>query len=146
MISSANTYLNFDGNAQQAFDYYRSVFGGEFALVVRYSDFPGNMGVGKADLDKLAHIALPLGQANMLMASDVAGEYANGFRLGTNHYIHLEADSAAEAQRLFDGLSAGGRTEMPIATTEWAERYGICVDRFGVQWMVSYTGDVKFGG
>ena len=144
MITSTNPYLNFDGNAQQAFDFYRSVFGGEFAQVVRYRDFPGQMGVGKDQLDKLAHIALPLGQSNMLMATDVTGEYANKFRLGTNQYIHLETDSAAEAQRVFDGLAAGGRTEMPLASTEWAERYGCCVDRFGVQWMVSYTGNVKF--
>lgn len=146
MITSTNPYLNFDGNAQQAFDFYRSVFGGEFAQVVRYRDFPGQMGVGEDQLDKLAHIALPLGQSNLLMATDVTGEYANKFRLGTNQYIHLETDSAAEAQRVFDGLAAGGRTEMPLASTEWAERYGSCVDRFGVQWMVSYTGDVKFTG
>lgn len=146
MISNVNPYLNFDGNAKQAFDFYRSVFGGEFATAMRYRDFPGQMGVGEADLDKLAHIALPLGESTMLMGTDVAGEHANGFRLGTNSYIHLETDTAAEAQRVFDGLAAGGRAEMPLATVEWAERYGICVDRFGVQWMVSYTGDVKFTG
>lgn len=146
MITSTNPYLNFDGNAQQAFDHYRVVFGGDFGQVVRYRDFPGNMGVGEADLDKLAHIALPLGAANVLMGTDVAGERANSFRLGTNYYIHLEAASADEAQRVFDGLAKGGRTDMPLTATEWAERYGICVDRFGVQWMVSYTGDVKFSG
>lgn len=146
MISSANPYLNFDGNAQQAFDHYRSVFGGEFAQVVRYRDFPGQMGVGEADLDRLAHIALPLGKANILMATDVAGERGAGFQAGTNHYIHLEVDSADEAQRVFDGLATGGRTEMPLSATEWAERYGICVDRFGVQWMVSHTGNVQFSG
>lgn len=146
MISVANPYLNFNGNAREAFDHYRSVFGGEFATVMRFRDFPGNMGVGEADLDRLAHIALPIGKGQMLMASDVTGQYGANFKVGTNTYIHLEADSADAAKRLFDGLAAGGRTEMPLEKVEWAERYGICVDKFGVQWMVSYTGSVTFAG
>ena len=146
MISSVNPYLNFNGNAREAFDHYRGVFGGEFATAMRFRDFPGQMGVGEADLDKMAHIALPLGKNQMLMASDVSGEYGASFKVGTNTYIHVEGDSAADAQRVFNGLSEGGKTEMPLMKTEWAELYGICVDKFGVQWMVSYTGDVKFEG
>lgn len=146
MISIVNPYLNFNGNAKEAFDHYRSVFGGEIAFAVRFRDFPGQMGVGEADLDKMAHIALPIGKGQMLMASDVSGQYGANFKIGNNTYIHIEADSTADAQRVFDGLSAGGKTEMPLSKTEWAESYGICVDKFGVQWMVSYTGDVKFEG
>lgn len=146
MISSVNPYLNFNGNAKEAFDHYRSIFGGEFATALRFRDFPGQMGVGDADLDKMAHISLPIGKGQVLMASDVSGQYGAGFKVGNNTYIHIEADSAANAQKAFDGLSAGGRAEMPLDKTEWAERYGICVDKFGVQWMVSYTGDVKFEG
>lgn len=145
MVSAVNPYLNFKGNAGEAFDHYRSIFGGEFAFVVRFRDFPGNMGVGEADLDKIAHIALPLGK-QLLMASDVTGGYGVDFKVGTNTYIHLETEGVAEANRVFDGLAAGGRTEMPLNKTEWAELYGICVDKFGVQWMVSYTGSVTFGG
>ncbi len=145
MVSIVNPYLNFDGNAREAFDHYRSIFGGEFATALRFRDFPGNMGVGEADLDKTAHIALPLGK-QMLMASDVSGGYGANFKVGTNTYIHVEADGADEANRIFDGLSAGGKSEMPLSKTEWAELYGICVDKFGVQWMVSYTGSVTFAG
>ncbi|MCL1635712.1 VOC family protein [Luteimonas sp. SX5] len=145
MVSVVNPYLNFDGNAREAFDHYRSIFGGEFATAMRFRDFPGHMGVGEADLDKIAHIALPLGK-QMLMASDVSGGYGASFKVGTNTYIHVEADGADEANRIFDGLSAGGKTEMPLSKTEWAELYGICVDKFGVQWMVSYTGSVTFAG
>jgi PhnB protein len=108
-------------------------------------DFGENaMGVDEADLDKIAHIALPISPDTNLMASDVVGSSAEAFIEGTNTYIYLEADTAEEAERLFTGLSTGGRTEMPLAETEWAELYGICVDPFGVQWMVSFTGDVEF--
>ncbi|MEZ0471073.1 VOC family protein [Luteimonas salinilitoris] len=142
-MKTANPYLNFDGNAKEAFDHYRSVFGGEFAMVLRFREFGGEaMGLAGDMLDRIAHIALPLGDS-MLMASDVTRPEA--FKIGTNTYVAVEADSGEEADRVFDGLSAGGGIEMPLQKTEWAEKFGICVDRFGVQWMVSHTGDVQFG-
>ncbi len=99
------------------------------------------MGVPEQDLDRIAHIALPLGPNNMLMGTDVVGNQP-ALAVGNNTYITLEAESADEAERLFGGLSAGGSVEMPLQRTQWAEKYGICRDRFGVQWMVDYTGDV----
>ena len=143
-MQSTNPYLNFKGNTEEAFTYYRSVFGGEFPLIVRFRDFPGNMGVSGEDLDKVAHIALPLSNGHVLMGTDVVGRHAADFSMGNNYYIALEADSAGEAAELFDGLSSEGRIEMPLQRTEWAEKYGVCVDKFGVQWMVGYTGNVTF--
>ncbi len=144
-MQSVHPYLNFTGSAERAFELYREVFGGELLGLLRFRDFGDNsMGVGEADLDKIAHIALPLSPETNLMASDVVGPDAEAFIEGTNTYIYLEADTAEEAERLFAGLSAGGHREMPLGGTEWAELYGVCVDPFGVRWMVSFTGDVEF--
>ncbi len=113
-------------------------------MLVRFKDFPSNgMGASGADLDKIAHIALPLGGGNMLMGTDTMEAFGQKAVMGTNFYITLEPESVEEAQRVFDQLAAVGKTEMPLQTTEWAEQYGSCVDKFGVQWMVSYTGAVK---
>lgn len=145
-MKAANPYLNFKGNTREAFEFYKSVFGGEFQAVLRFRDFGDNgMGVPEKDLDKIAHIALPLG-GGLLMGTDVVDGMPGTFTVGTNVYIALDPDSAAEADRLFNGLAAGGQVQMPLQQTEWAEKYGSLVDRFGVQWMVSYAGSVTFGG
>lgn len=144
-MQSVHPYLNFKGDAEEAFVFYRSVFGGELLGIVRFRDLGGaQMGIAEADLDKVGHIALPLSEGTNLMASDVVGADAEAFVVGTNNYIYLETDSAEEADRVFDGLSAGGQVEMPLSPTAWAEKFGSCVDRYGVRWMVSYTGDVEF--
>jgi len=138
-------YLNFDGNALEAFELYRSVFGGEFDGVLRFRDFDDNaMGVSEAELDKIAHISLPIANGIGLMGSDVAGPQVDAFKTGNNVYIYLETESGAEADRVFAALSEGGTEEMPLQATQWAEKYGSLTDRFGVQWMLSYTGDVEF--
>lgn len=147
MIRSANPYLNFAGDTEEAFEFYRSVFGGEFAGVVRFRDFPGDpMDVSEQELDQIAHICLPLGENIMLMGTDVIGEWKDGLVMGTNSYVHLEVGSGDEADRIFEALSDGGKVEMPVTRTGWAEKYGSCRDRFGAQWMVSYTGSAVFPG
>ena len=144
-MKAVNPYLNFPGNTREAFDFYRSVFGGEFLAVLRFRDFGENtMGIPDEEMDRIAHIALPLGPNNILMATDVVGNRQE-LKVGNNSYITIEAESAEEADRLFQGLSAGGRVEMPLQQTQWAEKYGICIDRYGVQWMIDYTGNVRFG-
>jgi len=138
----AYPYLNFDGNAKEAFDHYRNVFGGEFATAMTFREFGGEqMGLTGAMLDRIAHIALPLG-SSMLMASDVTRP--EDFTVGTNTYVAVEADNGDEAERVFAGLSDGGKVDMPLQKVEWAEKFGICADRFGVHWMVSHTGNVEF--
>jgi PhnB protein len=144
-MQSVHPYLNFNGDAEQAFEFYRGVFGTEPIGFLRFRDFGDNsMGVDDADLDKVAHFALPLTAETNLMASDVVGKDAEAFVTGTNAYIYIEADSGEEIERMFSALSNGGRVEMPLMSTEWAEQHGICVDPFGVQWMLSYTGEVQF--
>lgn len=142
-MKKADPYLNFPGNTEQAFEFYRTVFGGDFLAVIRFRDFDRNpMGVPERELDRIAHIALPIGD-NVLMGTD-ALEAWGPVTMGTNAYISLEAEGAEEAERLFSALSAGGSREMELQKTDWAEKYGSCTDRYGVQWMVSYTGDVQF--
>ncbi len=144
-MKTANPYLNFPGNTLEAFEFYRSVFGGEFVDVLRYRDFGDNgMSVPEQDLDRIAHIALPLGGGNLLMGTDTLESWGQEVRFGTNVHIALEADSADEARTVFGGLSAGGAVEMEPERTEWAELYGTCTDRYGVKWMVMFTGEVQF--
>lgn len=146
-MKTANPYLNFDGNTEEAFNFYKSVFGGEFLGVHRFKDFGDNsMGVPDDELDKIAHIALPLGKDNVLMGTDLVKSMPVTLTVGNNFYITIEAESGEEADRLFDALSAGGRIEMPLSKTEWAEKYGSLADKYGVQWMVNYTGDVQLPG
>jgi PhnB protein len=146
-MRAVNPYLNFPGNTEEAFTFYRSVFGGDFDGVVRFRDFGDDTaGMPEEHLDKIAHISLPIGTAAILMGTDVLGEQRDSFVVGTNTYIYLSEESAEAAHRLFDALSAGGRIEMPLQATGWAELYGSCVDKYGVQWMVDYAGSVQWTG
>lgn len=143
-MKNVNPYLNFPGNTEEAFGFYRSVFGGEFPMVLRFRDFePGTNG---PDGDKLAHIALPLGNGSMLMGTDALESHGRTLHVGNNFSISLEAETSDEAERLFAALSEGGSVGMPLSRTEWAELYGMCTDRYGVQWMVNYPGSVQFAG
>lgn len=133
-----NPYLNFPGHTREAFDFYRSVFGGDFTAVLRFRDMGDNpMKVPDDELDRIAHIALPLGNGSMLMGTDVLRGW-RPVQMGNNFYITVETESAAEAQRIFAQLREGGAAEMEMQKTPWAEQYGTCADRYGVQWMVTY--------
>ena len=142
----ANPYLNFPGNTEEAFEFYRSVFGGEFTNVTRFRDFGENtMGIAEKDLDGIANIGLPIGNGNILMATDTVEGFGKPLMPGNNFYVALETDTAEEAENIFGKLVDGGAVEMPLQQVQWAEKYGSLTDRFGVQWMVMYTGDVQFG-
>jgi PhnB protein len=139
-MKGVHPYLNFPGNAEEAFDFYRSVFGTELVDVVRYRDFADNpMGIAEEDLDKLAHIALRLDENHLLMATDVVPSMPFTLTIGNNYYVMLEAESGEEAERLFAALAEGGEIEMALQKTDWAEKYGHFADRFGVRWMIIYT-------
>lgn len=139
-MPSAYPYLNFAGNTEQAFKFYQSVFGGEFSGVVRFKDMPiKGVDIPKSDENKIMHISLPIGQDLFLMASDALESLGHKLVQGNNFYICLSPDSKAEADRLFAALSAGGTIEMPIADAPWGDYFGSFKDRFGVQWMVSYS-------
>jgi PhnB protein len=133
------TYLNFPGNTEEAFNLYKSVFGGEFNSVVRFKDMPmEGAKLSKADENKIMHIGLPVGQG-MLMATDALESM--GFKVikGNNSYIMVQVDTKAEADRIFNALSAGGKVEMPMGDQPWGDYYGSFWDKYGIGWMVAYT-------
>ena len=144
-MKSANPYLNFAGNTAEAFEFYKSVFGGDFAgPMLRFRDFGENvMGIPESDMDLIAHVALPIHGDQMLMGSDTPSNQPAP-AAGSNFYIMLDADSAEEAERVFNALATGGKIEMPLGKTEWAEKYGMCRDKFGVAWMLNFTGAVNW--
>jgi len=134
-----NSYLNFAGNAEEAFNFYKSVFGGEFTSVVRFKDLPmPGVKIPKEAEDKIMHIALPIGAGDVLMASDSLESLGQKLIQGNNLYLSIHPDSKEEADRLFQALSAGGAVEMPIANQPWGDYYGSFKDKFGIQWMVNY--------
>lgn len=135
-----NVYLNFDGNTEEAFKFYRTVFGGDFSSVVRFKEMPmGGMKISQKDEDKIMHMALPIGPDHILMASDTLESLGQKVVKGNNVYISLHPGSKEEADRIFKALSAGGRMEMPIADQPWGDYYGSFWDKFGVGWMVNYS-------
>ena len=144
-MKSANPYLNFAGKTAEAFTFYKSVFGGDFAgPMLRFRDFGENvMGVPEGDMDLVAHVALPINGEQILMGSDTPSNQPAPV-VGSNFYIMLDAESAEETERVFNALAAGGTIEMPLGKTEWAEKYGMCRDKFGVPWMLNFTGAVKW--
>ncbi|WP_316831955.1 VOC family protein [Pedobacter aquatilis] len=140
-MATINTYLNFNGNTEEAFNFYKSVFGGEFLTVQRFKDSPGCEGMKKEDQDKLMHIALPVG-GNVLMGTDVTEPMPKA-TFGNGISISVDASSEAEAHQIFDGLSAGGKATMPLDKMFWGALFGMLTDKFGIQWMVNYDYNQK---
>ncbi len=138
-MATINPYLNFPGNTEEAFKFYKSVFGGEFTSLQRFKDTPEAARVPDGAGEKLMHVALPVGKGNVLMATDALESMGHKVTPGTNFHLSLEADSKDEAERLFKGLAAGGKVTMPLADAFWGAYFGMLTDRFGVQWMVNYT-------
>lgn len=140
-MATVNVYLTFNGNCLEAFNFYKSVFGGEFAYVGYFKDMPtdGGKPVAPEDSDKIMHISLPISQETMLMGSDTGGEWASGFIQGNNFSLSINADSKESADRLFHGLSAGGSVTMPMDSTFWGDYFGMFTDRFGINWMISFN-------
>jgi len=139
-MTKLNTYLNFAGNTEEAFNFYKSVFGGEFTSVVRFKDMPmEGVSIPKMDENKIMHIGLPVGKDDVLMASDSLESLGQKLNQGNNVYISVHPESKEEADRIFEVLSAGGTIEMPIADQPWGDYYGSFQDKFGVMWMVNYS-------
>lgn len=138
-MAQINPYIHYNGNAEEAFIFYQSVFGGEFASIVRFKDmnFEG-FEMNENEADKIMHIALPIGKHNILMASDTPAYMGKHNEQETRTKISIGAESKEEADRLFNGLSAGGTVEMPIADSPWGSYFGMFRDRFGIEWMVDY--------
>lgn len=141
-MAAINPYLNFSGNAEEAFNFYKSVFGGEFPAVMRWGEIPGcgegEMKLSEADARKIMHIALPIEEGSVLMASDALESMGQKLTVGDNVHIAIAPESKEEADRLFAGLSAGGKVEMPLADAFWGGYFGSFTDKFGIKWLVNY--------
>ena len=130
------TYLNFQGNAEEAFEFYRSVFGGEFSSLIRFKDMPmEGYPIPKEAEDKIMHISLPVGD-DSIMASDALESMGQKLNPGNNVYIFISPDTKEEADRLFDALSEGGEVEMPMTDQPWGDYFGSFRDKFGIMWMI----------
>ena len=139
-----NPYINFNGNAEEAFNFYKSVFGGEFAMIMRFKDMasPENP-FSEKEANKIMHIALPIGK-NVLMANDVPESMGRTNENENRSKISVSAESKEEADKIFSGLSAGGNIEMPIADSPWGAYFGMFRDKYGIEWTVDF--DPKYKG
>ena len=140
-----NPWINFNGNAEEAFNFYKSVFGGEFAKVVRLKDLASpQFPVAEADENKIMLITLPIGKNSMLMANDVPESMGKVNENENRSKISISAESREEADKLFNGLSAGGNIEAPIGDSPWGSYFGMFRDKYGIEWMVDF--DPKYKG
>jgi len=138
-----NPHINFNGNAEEAFTFYKSVFGGEFAKIMRFKDLASpEFPVADHEAEKIMHIALPIGK-NVLMANDVPEVLGKTNENENRSKIAISAETKEEAEKLFYGLSAGGQIEMPIEESPWGSYFGMFRDKYGIEWMVDFDPNHK---
>lgn len=137
-MAAVNPYLNFPGNTEEAFNFYKSVLGGEFLGLQRFKDTPYGDQVPVGDREKIMHIALPIGPNTVLMATDALESMGQTPTPGSNFSLAISPDSEEDASRIFHGLSAGGKVTMPLEKMFWGAYFGALTDKFGIQWMVNY--------
>jgi PhnB protein len=143
-MAQINPHINFNGNAEEAFTFYKSVFGGEFAKIMRFKDISSpEFPVAENEANKIMHIALPIGK-NILMANDVPESMGQTNENENRSKISISAESKEEADKIFKGLSAGGQIEMPIGASPWGSYFGMFRDKYGIEWMVDF--DPKYNG
>lgn len=131
-----NPYLNFLGTTEEALNFYVSVFGGKVIHTQRFKDTPEAGQVPAADADKIMHMAISIGKDTVLMGTDVLESQGRTHTPGNNFYLSVSAESEPEADKIFNGLSAGGKVNMPLQKTFWGSYFGMVNDKFGIQWMV----------
>jgi len=136
-MKTINTYLTFNGNCEEAFNFYKSIFGGDFGFVGRFSNMPEKYKVKEEDANRIMHISLPMGDT-VLMGSDSLDSTGADLVKGNNFSISVGADSTEEADKVFQALAEGGKVIMPMADTFWNAYYGLVVDKFGIKWMMNY--------
>jgi len=142
-MASINPHINFNGNAEEAFNFYKSVFGGEFAKIMRFKDLESaEFPVATHEANKIMHIALPIGKS-ILMANDVPEILGRTNENENRSKIVISAESKEEADKLFNGLSAGGQIEMPISDSPWGSYFGMFRDKYGIEWMVDFDQNYK---
>lgn len=141
-MASVHPYLTFSGTCEEAFNFYKSVFGGEFPYAGKFSEMPSEYPIPEADKNKIMHISLPIGNT-VLMGSDAVEGFGGIPKLGDNFSISINTDSEEEAKRIFSGLSEGGKVTMPLEKTFWGALFGMFTDKFGINWMVNYDYEQK---
>jgi PhnB protein len=132
-----NPYLNFDGNCEEAFNFYKSVFGGEFQMIQRISETPHADNLPANERNRIMHVSLPVGKGNILMGSDTMPSMGHKLVIGNNNHISIHPDTKAETDKIFNALSAGGTVTMPLEETFWGAYFGMFADKFGVLWMIN---------
>lgn len=135
-MAELNPYLNFAGNCEEVFNFYKSVFGGEFLTLMRFGEMPAEYQPAEGESQKLMHVALPIGKHTVLMGSDTPGNMPAPVK-GSNFSIAIQPETEEEAKRIFDGLSDGGNITMPLSKTFWSQSFGMFTDKFGIDWMVN---------
>jgi len=143
-MAQLNPYINFNGNAEEAFTFYKSVFGGEFSRLSRFSEmnsefFPQS----PHESNKIMHISLPIGKNSVLMANDVPEFMGKVNEMENRSKISVTVESREEADRIFNGLSTGGTVEMPMEDSFWGSYFGMFRDKFGIEWMIEFNPQVQ---
>ena len=139
-MAQINPYIHFNGNAEEAFTFYKSVFSGEFIVVTRFKDMASeHFVVPENESEKIMHIALPIGKNSILMGSDTPESIGRHNENENRSKISISAESKEEADHLFNGLSAGGQIEFPIADSPWGSYFGMLRDKYGFEWMVDFA-------
>lgn len=133
-----NPYINFSGQTEAAFNFYKSIFGGEFAMLQRFKDTGHGDDMSAEDKEKIMHVALPIGEHVILMGTDTLESFGQTLKQGDNFSLSINTGSEEEATRIFNALAVEGNTNMPLEKTFWGAFFGMLTDKFGMQWMVSY--------
>jgi len=137
MATTINVYLTFDGNCEEAFNFYKSVFGGEFSYIGRLKDMPDEK-VPEEYKERIMHISYPFTDQIILMGSDTFPPYSLSFIQGNNITLSIKPPTEEDAKKIFNELSAEGTIIMPLEKTFWAKLYGMFTDKFGINWMINY--------
>jgi PhnB protein len=144
-MRAINPWINFNGNAEQAFTFYKSVFGGEFGKIIRFKDLESaEFQVAENEKNKIMRIALPIGKHSMLIANDVPEFMGRVNESENRSKISVSAESREDADKIFNGLSAGGDIEGPIGDTPWGTYAGMFRDKYGIEWIVEF--DARYNG
>jgi len=139
-MTTVNVYLTFNGNCRTAFEFYKSVFGGDFQYVGTFSEIPEQEGMPSIPdemKDQIMHISLPISKETILMGSDAGGDWAPKLIMGNNFSVSVLTDDKQEAERVFNALAEGGNITMPLSNQFWGAYYGMLTDKYGINWMVN---------
>ena len=142
-MAQVNPYLTFNGTCEEAFNFYKSVFGGEFAHIGKFKDMPSEKPLADDVANMIMHVSLPISSETILMGSDMHESFGFKVQAGSNFAVSINTNSEDEATKLFNGLSAGGNVTMPLDKTFWGAFFGMFTDKFGIHWMVNYDYEQK---